>query len=191
MNNFKAVRGSAWREVVKEAYLWLKTMSLIALAANSQKMPKSANEKDDFMVAFLSFSKACGFTWVSVLAALISGEAMEVACRAFFLATEAAVPVELQALRDASPERRTGRRVSVAAIFLKRRVQFSNRHYSRHTSVSASRPRHLKILGLYKHLRTSDKFANEFLNFSSCSFSCSSSQDCRAVQHHNPVIYAD
>jgi hypothetical protein len=30
---------------------------------------------------------------------------MEVACRAFFLATEAAVPVELQALRDASPVR--------------------------------------------------------------------------------------
>jgi len=39
-------------------------------------------------------------------------------------------------------------------------------------------------------LRTSDKFANEFLNFSSCSFSCSSSQDYRVVQHHNPVIYA-
>jgi hypothetical protein len=37
---------------------------MVALAANSQKMPKSANEKDDFMVAFLSFSKACGFTWV-------------------------------------------------------------------------------------------------------------------------------
>jgi hypothetical protein len=114
---------------------------------------------------------------------------MEVACRAFF-PPAAAVPAELQALRDASPERRTGRRVSVAAIFLKRRVQFSNRHYSRHTSVSASRPRHLKILGLDKHLRTTDKFANEFLNFSSCSFSCSTSQDYRVVQHHNPVIYA-
>jgi hypothetical protein len=25
---------------------------------------ESANKKDDFMVAFLSFSKACGFTWV-------------------------------------------------------------------------------------------------------------------------------
>ncbi|CAK9199384.1 unnamed protein product [Sphagnum jensenii] len=150
MNTFKAVRGRAWREVVKEVYLWLKT--------------------------------------ISVLAVLISGEAMEVACRAFFSA--AAMPAELQALRDASPERRTGRRISVAAIFLRRRVQFSNRHYSRHTSVSASRPRHMKILGLYKHLRTSDKFAYEFLNFSSCSFNCSSSQDCRAVQHHNPVIYA-
>jgi hypothetical protein len=49
MNNFKAVRGSAWREVVKEAYLWLKSMcpslQMVALAANSQKMPKSANEK--------------------------------------------------------------------------------------------------------------------------------------------------
>ncbi|CAM6066466.1 unnamed protein product [Sphagnum tenellum] len=152
MNNFKAVRGSAWREVVKEAYLWLKTMSLIADA-------------------------------------LINGEAMEVACRVFLSAT-AAVPAELQALRDASLERRTRRKVSVAAIFLKRRVQFSNRHYSKHTSVYASRPRHLKVLGLEKHLKTSDKFANEFLNFSSYSFSCSSSQDCRAIQHHNPVIYA-
>ncbi|CAK9859417.1 unnamed protein product [Sphagnum jensenii] len=151
MNNFKAVRGSAWREVVKEAYLWLKT--------------------------------------ISVLAALISGEAMEVACCAFFSST-AVVPAELQALHDASSERRTGRRVSIATIFLKRRVQFNNQHYSRHTNVSASRPRHLKILGLDKHLRTSNKFANEFLNFSSCSFSYNSSQDCKAIQHHNPVIYA-
>ncbi len=46
------------------------------------------------------FSMSCR----SVLAALISGEAMEVACRAFFSAT-AAVPAELQALRDASPVR--------------------------------------------------------------------------------------
>jgi hypothetical protein len=46
------------------------------------------------------FSMSCR----SVLAALISGEAMEVACRAFFSAA-AAVPAELQALRDASPVR--------------------------------------------------------------------------------------
>jgi hypothetical protein len=37
---------------------------MVVLAANSQKMPNSANEEDDFMVAFLSFSKACDFTWV-------------------------------------------------------------------------------------------------------------------------------
>ncbi len=38
MNNFKAVRGSAWREVVKEAYLWLKTMSLIANGCTGCKL---------------------------------------------------------------------------------------------------------------------------------------------------------
>ncbi|CAM6048543.1 unnamed protein product [Sphagnum compactum] len=99
---------------------------------------------------------------------------MEVACRAFFPPAAAAVPAELQALRDASPGE------SNLATDITQGT----------TSVSASRPRHLKILGLDKHLRTSNKFANEFLNFSSCSFSCSSSQDCRVVQHHNPVIYA-
>jgi hypothetical protein len=34
---------------------------MVAPAANSQKMPKSANEKDDFMVAFLSFFQSLRF----------------------------------------------------------------------------------------------------------------------------------
>jgi len=42
MNNFKAVRGSAWREVVKEAYLWLKTMSLIANGCTGCKLAENA-----------------------------------------------------------------------------------------------------------------------------------------------------
>jgi hypothetical protein len=46
------------------------------------------------------FSMSCR----SVLVALISGEAMEVACSAFFSAA-AVVPAELQALHDASPIR--------------------------------------------------------------------------------------
>jgi hypothetical protein len=44
---------------------------MVALAVNSQKMPKSANEKDDFMVAFLSFSKACGFKGVGIKPAIV------------------------------------------------------------------------------------------------------------------------
>jgi hypothetical protein len=42
MNNFKAVRGSTWKEVVKEAYLWLKTMSLIADGCTSCKLVENA-----------------------------------------------------------------------------------------------------------------------------------------------------
>ncbi len=83
------------------------------------------------------------------------------------------------------------RRFSSGAILRKNRVQFSNNleYYSRHSNVSTSRPGHLRILGLDKHSRTSNKFANTLLNFSSCSFSCSSSRDPR-VQHHNSIIYA-
>jgi hypothetical protein len=43
MNNFKAVRGSAWREVVKEVYLWLKTMSFIADGCIGCKFAENAN----------------------------------------------------------------------------------------------------------------------------------------------------
>jgi hypothetical protein len=42
MNNFKAVHGSAWRAVVKEAYLWLKTMSLIADGCTGYKLAENA-----------------------------------------------------------------------------------------------------------------------------------------------------
>jgi hypothetical protein len=70
-------------------------------------------EEDGELCSF-SFSVSCR----SVLAALISGEAMEVACRAFFPpAAAAAVPAELQALRDASPVRAVLKKHLVHSLF--------------------------------------------------------------------------
>ncbi|CAK9881637.1 unnamed protein product [Sphagnum jensenii] len=115
-----------------------------------------------------------------------------VACRAFFPGAAAVVSVELRAsLHDAPQQQGRSRSCSSGAILRNRRVQFSNNveYYSRHGNVSTSRPGHLRILRLDKHCRTSNKFANTLLNFSSCSFSCSSSRDSR-VQHHNSIIYA-